>query len=335
MATYFDEHADLGPVQRRRVAVLGDDEEAVVHATLLRDSGVDAHLGSSPDSAAAVAAEGAGLLSIDPATAVAEADLLVITRGDAATGPLLDAARPHLVAGIAVVVLDPVALRFGLLTLPGDVDIVLVAPLADSAVVEREFTAGRGVPAVVSVEQDVSGGALELALAYARAIGATRAGAIGATVAAAGEAVLFGQYAVVGTAIDGLLAQAFGVLAEAGYPRDLAYIACVHGLHSALGRTYGASDGPAETRLEVDARRAGGRTLESANLREILQMALADVQAGRVLPASRARSDASAAPADSTAGVGPRGTPFEAAGRRVRRLMPWIAANDRGASHAR
>lgn len=335
MATYFDEHADLGPVQRRRVAVLGDDEEAVVHATLLRDSGVDAHLGTSPDSAAAAAAEGDGLLCIDPATAVAEADLVVLTRGDAASGPLLDAARPHLVAGTAVVVLDPVALRFGLLSLPGNVDIVLVAPLAAPSVVEREFAAGRGVPAVVSVEQDVSGGALELALSYAKAIGATRAGAIGATVAAAGETVLFGQYAVVGGALDGLLANAFGVLAEAGYPRDLAYIACVHGLHTALERTYGASGDSAETRLEVEARQAGGRTFESANVRETLQTALADVQAGRVVIASRATSNSYGVPTDPSATVGPKGTPLDAAGRRVRRLMPWIAAGERGASHAR
>lgn len=335
MPTYFDEHADLSLVQRRRAAVLGDDHEAAVHAMLLRDSGVDAHLGTSPDSAAAQVADGEGLLCIDPATAVGEADLVVITRGDAATGPLLDAARPHLGAGTVVVVLDPVGLRYGLLSLPGDIDVVLVAPLAAAAVVEREFTAGRGVPAVVSVAQDVSGRALDLALSYAKAIGATRAGAIGASVAAAGETALFGQYAVVGGALDGLLSHAFDVLAEAGYPQDLAYIACMHALHAAVDRAYGGDGGATETSLEIEARRAGGRRLAAGNLSETLQEALSDLQAGRITFSPGTGSGTLPGTAGSAASAQAPNAALDAAGRRARRLMPWIAPTGRDGSHGR
>lgn len=326
MVTYFDEHADLGPVQRRRVAVLGDDSEAVVHATLLRDSGSDAHLGTTPGSAATLHGESEGLLCVEAAEAAAEADLVVVTRGDAAIGPLLDAARPHLRAGDAVVVTDAVPLRFGLLALPPEVDVVLVQPLAAASVVAREFAVGRGVPAVVSVDHDVSGDALELALSYAKAIGATRAGAIGATVAAAGETALFGQYAVVGGALDGLVRVAFETLVDDGYPRDLGYLACVHSLQAAVERAYGSNGADAEeTQRDTRARLAGAERFVDAYLRAALRSALDDVQAGRVLaPGPRV-----AAPA------APDRHPLEAAGRRVRRLMPWITATDRDARHAR
>lgn len=327
MATYFDEHADLAPVQRRRVAVLGDGEEAVVHATVLRDSGVDVHIGTAAASMAAVLGEGEGLLCIDPATAVAEADLVVLTRGDGVSGALLDEARPGLSEGMAVVVLDPVALHFGELRLPVDVDVVLVSPLAAAATLEAEFSAGRGVPAVVAVAQDLSGTALELALSYAKAIGCTRAGVVGSSVSTAAETALFGQYAVVGGAVEGLLRQAFDVLAAAGYPRDLAYIACVHGLREAVDRTYDpASARSEETAAERAAIGAGGRLFARAGLRETLEAALADVRAGRVPN----RDDA--APADEANGPGDA---LAAAARRVRRLMPWVGASERDARHAR
>lgn len=331
VATYFDEHADLRPVQGRRVAVLGNDAEAVVHATLLRDSGVEVHLGTDPDSAASRAGDSEGLLCVESADAAAEADLLVVTRGDAAVGPLLDAARPHLDDGDAVVVTDAVPLRFGLLALPTRVDVVLVQPLAAASVVAREFSVGRGVPAVVAVAQDVSGAALELALSYARAIGGTRAGAIGATVAATAETALFGQHAVVGGTLDGLVRTAFDTLVDAGYPRDLAYVACVHSLHAAVERAYGVDGlGLEETARDLQARHGGGRRLADAHLRDSLRSALADVRAGRVLAPRRDGTG------DATAAVGaPERHALDAAGRRVRRLMPWVTATDRDARHAR
>lgn len=328
VATYFDEHADLAPVQGRRVAVLGDDDEAVVHATLLRDSGVDVHIGTTSGSEASRSGEIEGLLCVESAEAAAEADVLVVTRGDAAAGPLLDAARPHLVTGDAVVVTDAVPLRFGLLALPTDVDVVLVQPLAAASVVAAEFSVGRGVPAVVSVEQDVSGHALELALSYARAIGGTRAGAIGATVAAAGETALFGQHAVVGGALDGLVRAAFETLVDADYPRDLAYVACVHSLQAAVDRVYGAvGAGAEETQRDIGARAAGGRRFADAHLRAALRSALDDVRAGRVL---EARGSVEGGPV-----AAPDRHPLEAAGRRVRRLMPWLGTSERDARHAR
>jgi len=347
VATYFDEHADLSLVQSRFVAILGDDAEAVVHATLLRDSGVDVHLGATPDSRAADLGEGEGLLCVDPATAVAEADLVVLTRTDAARGPLLEAARPEITAGTAVVCLDPVALHLGLLRMPSDVDVVVVSPLAAAEVVAREFTAGRGVPTVVAVAQDVTGSALDLALSYAKAIGGTRGGAMAVTVAAAGETALFGQHAVVGGVVDGLVRTAFDVLAAAGYPHDLAYVACVHTLHAAMERTYGPDDAAAPgTHLAVEASRTGGQRLVDAGLRHTLEAALADVQAGSIAASAvdvrESSSTAFAVGAPDTESAAAAGAPhrpeaqaFEAAGRRVRHLMPWMAAPRQDARHAR
>jgi len=248
---------------------------------------------------------------------------------------LLDAARSGLRPGSAVVVIDAVALRFGALNLPSSVDVVLVSPMADASRVELEFAAGRGVPVVVAVAQDTSGSALALALSYAKAIGGTRAGAIGATVEAAGETAMFGRYAVVGGAVDGLLNQAFEVLAAAGYPRDLAYVACVHTLHAAMERTYGAGGTTADTTpAQLEVRRAGAVRLAGAGLRQTLEAALQDVRSGEVGAAAGTPGDLTGESPTTGIAAGP-GDALAAAGRRVRRLMPWIAASERDARHAR
>ena len=281
MATYYDEHAELELVQSRLTAVIGDTADTVVHASALRDAGVSVNLGASPGASAHEHATMIGIETVGVAEAVHGADLVVVIDTDpAACERFAELAVPALEPGASVVVTDPVVLRFGFLTVPPDRDIVVVQPLASARQIELELAAGRGVPVLVAVHTDVSGGALALALSYAKALGGTRAGAIGTTVEAAAETEVFGEYGVAGAVIDGLVSAGFDALVEAGYPRDLAYLACVHSLRGAVERVASDGDGLADGSLGEYARRTGGNRLADDHLREVLRRALADVRSG-------------------------------------------------------
>lgn len=336
MATYYDEHAELAVVQARRSAVLGEDAEALVHASALRDAGADVRIGASADAPVRGLADTVGIEAVGIGDAVAAADLVVVVDASPATGDQFAAyAVPALVGGTAVVVVDPVALRFGLLVVPPGHDVVLVQPLAAAAAVERELAAGRGVPVLLAVQHDVSGGALDLALSYAKAIGGTRAGAIGTTVEAAAESAVFGEYAVAGAVIDGVVSAGFDTLVAAGYSRDLAYVACVLSLRGAVERlaTAGAASA-ADGALAEYARRTGGARLADAHLREVLRRALGEVRDGTLAGEFATDRDAGGAQLERLRSMADR-HPVVATGRRVRRLLPWIATTSSDARHAR
>lgn len=336
MATYYDEHAELEIVQGRRCAVFGEGADALVHANALRDAGVEVMVAASADAAVRDQANAAGVKALDIAAAVTAADVVVVVdTGPAGCERFTALAAPALVEGAAVVVVDPIVLRFGLLVVPAGHDVVVVQPLAPAAAVEHELGAGRGVPVVVAVDQDVSGGAQALALSYAKALGGTRAGAIGTTVAAAAETALFGEYAVAGAVIDGLVSAGFDTLVEAGFPRDLAYLACVHGLREAVERVaVDGGSGAVEGSLAEYARRAGGARQADEHLRDALHRALADIRDGTLAAEFVEDRDAGGPGLAYLRAVADR-HPVIATGRRVRRLLPWIATTAADARHAR
>jgi ketol-acid reductoisomerase len=336
VATYYDEHAELDVVQGRRCSVLGEGYDALVHANALRDAGVDVRIGAAADAAVRDLADALGIDALGVAESVSAADLVVLVdTGPAACERFARLAAPALVAGAGVVVVDPVVLRFGLLSVPTGHDVVVVQPLADAGPVERELAAGRGVPVLVAVHEDASGEALPLALSYAKALGGTRAGAIGTTVDAAAETALFGEYAVAGAVIDGLVSAGFDTLVGAGYPRDLAYLACVHSLRGAVERV--ATDvvpSTVEGSLGEYARRAGGARLADEHLLEVMHRALTDVRDGSLAGEYVEDRDAGSPGLAHLRSVDER-HPVVATGRRVRRLLPWVSAAASDARHAR
>jgi ketol-acid reductoisomerase len=336
VATYYDEHAELEVVQRRRGAVLGEGPDALVHANALRDAGVDVRIGATTDAPVRELAETVGIAAVDIAEAVAAADLVIVVDTDPTACERFAAeALPALHDGTAIVVVDPIVLRFGLLPVPDGHDVMMIQPLAPSALVEDELAAGRGVPVLLAVHQDATTGAHELALSYAKAIGGTRAGAIGTTVAAAAETSVFGEYGVAGGVLEGLISAGFDTLVEAGYPRDMAYLACVHSLRGALERA--AMDdaaGRSEGTLREYARRTGGAKLADQHLRWVLRRALEDVQEGTLAAEFLADHDAGSPQLIELRATADR-HPAVATGRRVRRLLPWIATTSADARHAR
>ena len=194
---FYDADADLSIIQNRVVAVMGYGSQGHAHSLSLRDSGVDVRVGLAPNSKSRAKAEEEGLRVVDPATAAAEADLIMMTVPDPVQKKLYaEAIAPNLQEGDALFFAHGFNIRFGYVNPPATVDVCMVAPKGPGHLVRREYVAGRGVPAIVAVEQDFTGQAWPRALSYAKAIGSLRAGGIKTTFTEETETDLFGEQAV-------------------------------------------------------------------------------------------------------------------------------------------
>src|SRR3954471_2317252 len=194
---YYDDDADLALIRARKVAVLGYGSQGHAHALSLRDSGVDVRIGLPEGSKSRAAAEAAGLRVLTPYDACAEADLVMVLAPDTTQRSLYaEAIEPNLKEGDALFFAHGFNIRFGYITPPANVDVAMVAPKGPGHLVRRQYVDGRGVPCLVAIEQDASGSALALALAYAKGIGGTRAGALKTTFTEETETDLFGEQAV-------------------------------------------------------------------------------------------------------------------------------------------
>ena len=169
---HYDDDADLSVVQSRNVAVLGYGSQGHAHALSLRDSGVDVRVGLPEGSKSRPKAEAEGLRVVTPYEACEEADLIMVLAPDPRQRHLYaEAIEPNLVDGDALFFGHGFNIRFGYIPPPAGVDVCMVAPKGPGHLVRREFTAGKGVPVLVAVEQDATGNAWPLALSYAKAIG--------------------------------------------------------------------------------------------------------------------------------------------------------------------
>ncbi|WP_216209110.1 ketol-acid reductoisomerase [Amycolatopsis aidingensis] len=229
--TFYDDDADLGLIQARKVAVIGYGSQGHAHALSLRDSGVDVRIGLPEGSKSRAKAEEEGLRVVTPAEAAAEADLISIQAPDTVQRSVYaNDIEPNLKPGDALFFSHGFNVRYGYITPPESVDLVLVAPKGPGHLVRRQFVDGKGVPNLVAVEQDASGNALALGLAYSKGIGGTRAGTIKTTFTEETETDLFGEQAVLCGGTSHLIQAGFETLVEAGYQPEIAYFEVLHEL---------------------------------------------------------------------------------------------------------
>jgi ketol-acid reductoisomerase len=228
---YYAHDADRSLIDGRKVAVVGYGSQGHAHALNLHDSGVDVRVGLRPGSSSAAKAEAAGLRVLPVEEAAAEADLVMLLLPDTAQAAVYDKEiAPHLVEGDAVFFAHGFNIRYGTIVPAPGIDVAMVAPKGPGHLVRRTYTEGGGVPALIAVAADESGSAMALALSYADAIGATRAGVLETTFTEETETDLFGEQVVLCGGLTALVTAGFETLVDAGYQPESAYFECLHEL---------------------------------------------------------------------------------------------------------
>lgn len=324
---YYDRDADPSLVRARKVAVLGYGSQGHAHALNLRDSGVEVTVGLREGSPSWARAQEAGLPVVTPDRAVAGADLIMVLVPDQHQERLYtEAVAPNLTAGDALFFAHGFTIHFGQIEPPPDVDVAMVAPKGPGHLVRRTFEQGSGVPALLAVAQDPSGSAFELALSYAHAIGAGRAGVLQTTFREETETDLFGEQAILCGGVSELVKASFDTLVEAGYAPESAYFECMHELKLIVDLFY--EGGLSWMRHSVsDTAEYGdltrGPRIVTEETRKTMRQILDDVQSGAFAEEWIAESR-KGAPLLQELRARDREHPIEQVGARLRSMMPFI-----------
>ncbi len=229
---YYDNDADPSALQGQTVAIIGYGSQGHAHALNLHESGVDVVVGLAPGSKSRPLAEEAGLrVAPDVATAVGEADVIMLLVPDTGQKAVYDTdIAPNLRPGQLLMFAHGFNIHFGRIDPPGDIDVGMVAPKGPGHLLRSVYQAGGGVPALFAVHRDATGTARARTLAYARALGCSRAGVLETTFAEETETDLFGEQSVLCGGTAALVKMAFETLVEAGYQPELAYFETMHEL---------------------------------------------------------------------------------------------------------
>ena len=216
--TYYDKDADIGILQDKTIAVIGYGSQGHAHALNMKDSGLRVVIGLRPDSAHAAAAKEAGFEVLPPADAAKKAELIMMLVPDEFAADIYKKdIEQNLQAGNILAFAHGFNIHFKYIAPPKDIDVIMVAPKGPGHMVRQLYTEGAGVPALFAVYQDHSGQARNIAMAYAKAIGGTRAGIFETTYKEETETDLFGEQAVLCGGMSALVTAGFETLVEAGY----------------------------------------------------------------------------------------------------------------------
>ena len=325
---YYEADADRSLIADRKVAVLGYGSQGHAHALNLKESGIDVRVGLREGSSSAAKAAEAGLPVASIADAVAEADLIMMLMPDTEMGTIYtEHVEPNLNDGDALFFAHGFNIRFDLIKPPASVDVCMVAPKGPGHLVRRTYLEGGGVPALIAVEQDSTGSAKGLALAYADAIGGARAGVIETTFTEETETDLFGEQAVLCGGTTALVQAGFETLVDAGYQPEVAYFECLHELKLIVDLMY--EEGIAGMRYSVsdtaeygDLSR-GPRVINDAVKAEMKVM-LDEIQSGKFADEWVAESRAGRPNFLRLEAEGHE-HPIEKVGKELRSMMPWIS----------
>ncbi|MEJ3744263.1 ketol-acid reductoisomerase [Actinomycetes bacterium KLBMP 9797] len=327
VTVYYDDDADLGIIQGKKVAIIGYGSQGHAHALSLRDSGVEVRIGLQEGSKSRPKAQEQGLTVGTPAEVSGWADVIMVLAPDTAQRKIYsEEIAPNLTAGKALFFGHGLNIRFGLIEPPADVDVAMVAPKGPGHLVRRQYVDGKGVPCLVAVEQDPSGGALALALSYAKGIGGSRAGVIETTFKEETETDLFGEQAVLCGGASALVQTGFEVLTEAGYAPEVAYFECLHELKLIVDLMY--EGGIARMRYSVsDTAEYGdytrGPRVIDSRVKDEMRKILSEIQSGEFARELIAEDDAGRPNFIKYREQG-AAHPIEETGKKLRGMMSWV-----------
>jgi len=228
---FTDKDADLKLLATKTCAVIGFGSQGHAHALNLKDSGMNVVVGLYPESKSRAVASEKGLAVLDTAEAVKEADVIFLAVPDLRIAEVYEKdVAPHLDKGKTLLFSHGFAIHFKTVLPPKKIDVIMVAPKGPGHIVRRQYVEGKGVPALIAVYQNPSRQAKKIALAWAKGIGATRAGVIETTFKEETETDLFGEQAVLCGGATALILAGYETLVEAGYQPEMAYFECLHEL---------------------------------------------------------------------------------------------------------
>jgi ketol-acid reductoisomerase len=324
---FYDDDADLALLSGRTVAILGYGSQGHAHALNLQASGVEVIVGLRPDSGSVAKAEGEGLEVLTIGEAASRGDVVMVLLPDEHHGQVW---REEIADGIApgnlLMFGHGFSIHFGEIEAPPEVDVALVAPKGPGHLVRRQFQEGRGVPGLMAVHRDATGRARELALAYAKGIGCTRAGVIETTFKDETETDLFGEQAVLCGGVTELVRAGYETLVDAGYDPRLAYFECLHELKLIVDLMYekgisGMRYSISNTAEYGDLTR--GKRVIGAEAREGMRQLLSEIQSGEFarewIAENRAGQENFRRMREEQAGH-----QIETEGQRLRGMMDWI-----------
>jgi len=324
---FYDADADLSLLNGKTVAIIGFGSQGHAHALNLRDSGVDVIVGLRPGSESVVTAREAGLEVVEPAEASSRGDIVMMLVPDELHRAVWEGGVGDGVAsGNLLLFGHGFSIHYGEVTPPADVDVALVAPKGPGHLVRRQYTEGSGVPALVAVQQDPTGRAQQLSLAYAKGIGATRAGVFETSFKDETETDLFGEQAVLCGGVSELVQAGFDTLVEAGYDPKMAYFECLHELKLIVDLMYekglsGMRFSISNTAEYGDYTR--GKRVISEQTRAEMRKILGEIQSGDFarewIAENRAGQEHFLHMREQQAG-----TQIEREGRELRSMMDWI-----------
>ncbi len=281
---YYDDDADLGLIKDRTIAVIGFGSQGHAHALNLRDSGCKVVVGLYPGSRSWSQAEAQGLRVLPVDQAAQEAEIIMVLAPDQVQRQLYyDHIESGLRAGKMLMFAHGFNIHFAQIQPPPDVDVTMIAPKGPGHLVRRVYVEGGGVPALLAIHQDASEMARQVAMAYAKGIGATRAGVIETTFREETETDLFGEQSVLCGGVTQLVKLGFETLIEAGYQPEIAYFECMHELKLIVDLMY--EGGMAQMRYSIsDTAEYGdytrGPRVLDEHVREKMRGVLREIQAG-------------------------------------------------------
>ena len=281
---FYQQDCDINLLKDKTVAIIGYGSQGHAHALNLKESGVDVVVGLYKGSKSWAKAESQGVKVLETAEAVKAADIIMILIPDEKQAALYKSdIEPNLTEGKTLMFAHGFNIHFGCIVPPSFVNVTMIAPKAPGHTVRSEYEAGKGTPCLVAVEQDATGNALDLALAYGAGLGGARAGILETTFRTETETDLFGEQAVLCGGVCALMQAGFETLVEAGYDERNAYFECIHEMKLIVDLIY--QSGFAGMRYSISNTAEYGDYITgpkiiTADTKAAMKKVLADIQSG-------------------------------------------------------